>query len=268
MLSTVFDKKVCFHVSKLKKCRTKSVVSRDFLRLAFNLFQEENGTFFPISFWLLQSVNGIAYDDIRHSRLFYKWNTWRMIIEYPSNIEKYFESFEIINSLCWLPNAYIFSDLKTIACAATGKQVSNRKQSSEKLFADYVKKFSILTYDVSQIYDSTVIHYDYPLFEDLHDVFADLKRHIVEREHSCQTDVEFRKCSAFGEFFSRFEQCSWIWGRKRQIQRKFREWMTCMSKQGIVDETAPCFLADYTKKPGINLTLKISKRLGIQGSNL
>jgi hypothetical protein len=75
-----------------------------------------------------------------------------------------------------LPNAYIFSDLKTIACAATGKQVSNRKQSSEKLFADYVKKFSILTYDVSQIYDTTVIHYDYPLFEDLHDVFADLKR--------------------------------------------------------------------------------------------
>ena len=172
MLSTVFDKKVCFHVSKLKKCRTKSVISRDFLRLAFNLFQEENGTFFPISFWLLQSFNGIAYDDIRHSRLFSKWNTWRMIIEYPSNIEKYFESFEIINSLCWLPNAYIFSDLKTIACAATGKQVSNRKQSSEKLFADYVKKFSILTYDVSQIYDSTVIHYDYPLFE----VFADLKR--------------------------------------------------------------------------------------------
>ena len=152
------------------------IVSRDFLRSAFNLFQEENGTFFPISFWLLQSVNGIAYDDIRHSRLFSKWNTWRMIIEYPSNIEKYFESFEIINSVCWLPNAYIFSDLKTIACAATGKQVSNRKQSSEKLFADYVKKFSILTYDVSQIYDSTVIHYDYPLFEDLHDVFADLKR--------------------------------------------------------------------------------------------
>ena len=71
---------------------------------------------------------------------------------------------------------YIFSDLKTIACAATGKQVSNRKQSREKLFADYVKKFSILTYDVSQIYDSTVIHYDYPMFEDLHDVFADLKR--------------------------------------------------------------------------------------------
>ncbi|EGX97435.1 hypothetical protein ANHS_1978 [Ligilactobacillus ruminis ATCC 25644] len=50
MFSTVFDKKVCFHVSKLKKCRTKSVVSRDFLRSAFNLFQEENGTFFPISF--------------------------------------------------------------------------------------------------------------------------------------------------------------------------------------------------------------------------
>ena len=50
MLSTVFDKKVCFHVSKLKKCWTKSVVSRDFLRSAFNLFQEENGTFFPISF--------------------------------------------------------------------------------------------------------------------------------------------------------------------------------------------------------------------------
>ena len=141
MLSTVFDKKVCFHVSKLKKCWTKSVVSRDFLRSAFNLFQEENGTFFPISFWLLQSVNDIVYDDIRHSRLFSKWNTWWMIIEYPSNIEKCFESFEIINSVCWLPNAYIFSDLKTIACAATGKQVSNRKQSSEKLFADLKRAY-------------------------------------------------------------------------------------------------------------------------------
>ena len=141
MLSTVFDKKVCFHVSKLKKFWTRSVVSRDFLRSEFNLFQEENGTFFPISFWLLQSVNGIVYDDIRHSRLFSKWNTWWMIIEYPSNIEKYFESFEIINSVCWLPNAYIFSDLKTIACAATGKQVSNRKQSSEKLFADLKRAY-------------------------------------------------------------------------------------------------------------------------------
>ncbi|EFZ33805.1 hypothetical protein HMPREF0542_12094 [Ligilactobacillus ruminis ATCC 25644] len=28
MRSTVFDKKVCFNVSKLKKCRTKSVVLR------------------------------------------------------------------------------------------------------------------------------------------------------------------------------------------------------------------------------------------------
>ncbi len=45
MRSTVFDKKVCFHVSKLKKCRTKSVVL-DFLCSAFNLFQEENVTFF------------------------------------------------------------------------------------------------------------------------------------------------------------------------------------------------------------------------------
>ena len=89
--------------------------------------------------------------------------------------------------------------------------------------------------------------------------------HIVEREHSRQTDVEFRKCSAFGEFFSCFEQCSWIWGRKRQIQKKFREWMTCISKQGFVDETVPCFLADYTKKAKYKPDFKNIKEIGHTG---
>ena len=42
---TGITKKVCFNVSKLEKCRTKSVVL-DFLCSAFNLFQEENVTFF------------------------------------------------------------------------------------------------------------------------------------------------------------------------------------------------------------------------------
>ena len=79
MFSTVFDKKVCFHVSKLKKCRTKSVVSRDFLRSAcsINLFQEENGTFFQqlnYLFLIAFSHNPLMasknYDDIRHSRHF------------------------------------------------------------------------------------------------------------------------------------------------------------------------------------------------------
>lgn len=50
--------------------------------------------------------------------------------------------------------------------------------------------------------------------------------------------------------------------------KKIRQMNNRYVKKGVVDETAPCFLADYTKKPGINLTLKISKRLGIQGSNL
>ena len=151
-----------------------------------------------------------------------------MIIEYPSNIEKYFESFEIINSVCWLPNAYIFSDLKTIACAATGSKFQTVNSQAKNFL---------------------------PIWNG----------HIVEREHSRQTDVEFRKCSAFGEFFSRFEQCSWIWGRKRQIQKKFREWMTCISKQGVVDETAPCFLADYTKKARYKPDFKNIKEIGHTG---
>ena len=70
-------------------------------------------------------------------------------------------------------------------CAATGKQVSKQEvvlmyetgnSQVKKIFVDYVKNLSILTYDVSQIYDPTVIYYDYPLFEGLPDVFADLKQ--------------------------------------------------------------------------------------------
>lgn len=53
--------------------------------------------------------------------------------------------------------------------------------------------------------------------------------HIVEREHSRQTDVEFRKCSAF------------------------------------VDETAPCFLADYTKKARYKPDFKNIKEIGHTG---
>ena len=44
MRSTVFDKKVCFHASKLKNAG-QNLSSCDFLCSAFNLFQEENVTF-------------------------------------------------------------------------------------------------------------------------------------------------------------------------------------------------------------------------------
>lgn len=163
---------------------------------------------------------------------------------------------------------YIFSDLKTIACAATGKQVSNRKQSREKLFADYVKKFSILTYDVSQIYDSTVIHYDYPMFEDLHDVFADLKRAycwtwtFTSNRCRIQKMLSFWGGSVVLNNVLGFEEGS------VKFKRNFaNEWHVCQNK-ALLMKRCLVFLLTIRKKPGINLTLKISKRLGIQGSNL
>lgn len=69
-------------------------------------------------------------------------------------------------------------------CSAVGRSVSRQEVASmyeagnrqvKKIFADYVKKLSVLTYDVSQIYDPTVIYYDYPLFEEIPDVFEKLK---------------------------------------------------------------------------------------------
>ena len=152
-----------------------------------------------------------------------------MIIEYPSNIEKYFESFEIINSVCWLPNAYIFSDLKTIACAATGSKFQTVNSQAKNFLPIMSKssaywhmtfhKYTIRLSSIMTIRCLKIFTMCLPIWNG----------HIVEREHSRQTDIEFRKCSAF------------------------------------VDETAPCFLADYTKKARYKPDFKNIKEIGHTG---
>lgn len=70
-------------------------------------------------------------------------------------------------------------------CAAVGRTVTRQDVVSmyeagdmhvKRIFDDYVKNLSVLTYDVSQIYDPTVIYYDYPLFEEIPDIFEKLKK--------------------------------------------------------------------------------------------